>query len=108
MGRLRLEDSVQQAIFSFAGGNPGAIAFLFELIKANPERYITDFMTIDCMELYESKLYMLWNDCCNRDVNKVLRIFNQYRLGKITQQDIEDRVKTVGYGKSFDDLLEEE
>lgn len=108
MSRLRLEYSTQQAIVSFSRGNPGAISFLLELVKAKPKEFVVDFITIDNMKLYEDKLYMLWNDSCNRDIDKVLKIFNQYRLGKITQQDIEDRVKTVSYGKSFDDLLEEE
>lgn len=106
MSRVRLNDSTQQAVFSLAGGNPGAIAFLFELIQANPEGFVMDFITIDRMELYEDKLYMLWNDCCNRNIEKVLKIFEFYKIGKIKQQDIDNRIKNVGYGQSFDDLLE--
>lgn len=106
MGRLRLEDSTQQAMFSFAGGNSGALIFLFELLNADEVNFVVDLMTIDNMEIYEDKLYMLWNDCCNRNIKKVKKIFFLYRIGKITQIDIEERIKNVGYGLSFDDLLE--
>lgn len=106
MGRLKLEDSVQDTIFKYSGGNPGALTFLIQLIQVREHDFFVDFMTIDNMELYEDKLYMLWNDSCNRDIQKVIKIFKLYRLGVIKKQDIEDRVKNVGYGKSFDDLLE--
>lgn len=105
MGRLRLEDSIQDTIFKYSGGNPGALTFLMKLIEVQEQNFFVDFMTIDNMELYEDKLYMLWNDSCNRDMNKVKKIFEYYRLGKITKKDIEERIKNVGYGKSFDDLL---
>ena len=108
MGRLRLEDSVQETIVAYAGGNPGALTFLIELIKIKDNDFFVDFMTIDKMELYEDKLYMLWNDCCNRDMQKVISIFRLYRKGKIKQTDIEERIKNIGYGKSFDDFLENE
>lgn len=49
---------------------------------------------------------MLWNDCCNRNIAKVQKILQLYRIGKINQQIIDERIKNVGYGKDFDDFLE--
>ena len=106
MGRLKLQDSIQQVMFSFSGGNPGALNFLFELIKADEQNFFKDFMTIDKMQLYENKLYMLWNDCCKRDIQKAKKVLYLYRRGKISSKDIDERIKNVGYGQSFDDLLE--
>lgn len=107
MGRLKLENTIQETLFEFSGGNPGALTFLMKLIKEREDDFVIDLMTIDDMGLYESKLYMLWNDSCNRDIHKVIKIFDLYRIGKITQNDIEERIKNVGYGKSFEDLLED-
>ena len=59
------------------------------------------------MELYGSYLYMLWNDCCNRDIKDVLKVIDGFKKEKIAKQDVEERIKNVGYGKSFADLLEE-
>ena len=50
---------------------------------------------------------MLWNDCCNRDINKVIKILELYEREIITQKDIDDRIKNVGYGLNFDEFLEE-
>ena len=108
MARLNLNDSVMDAIINFSGGNPGALNTLMELQKARENSFVIDLMTLDNMELYESKLYMLWNDCCNRDISKVIRILELYRINKITQKDIDARVKNVGYGKDFSDLINNE
>lgn len=50
---------------------------------------------------------MLWNDCCDRNIEKVKKIIKFYRKGKITSKDIDERIKNVGYGKNFDDLIGE-
>ena len=50
---------------------------------------------------------MLWNDCCNRDIKKVIKILELYEREIITQQDIDERIKNVGYGRNFDDLIKE-
>lgn len=112
--KLELTDSLQDVITKLSEGNPGAINFLFEIIKHqgnNPIESFGEFLTIDSMHLYGSHLYMLWNDCCNRDVEKSLKIIKGYRLGNIKDNDIKDndikeRIINVGYGMSFDDLLE--
>lgn len=106
MSRLEIFGTVSQNFINFAGGNPGAITTLFELQKAVQDRTAIYLITLDKMELYEDKLYMLWNDCCNRDISKVIKILDYYEKGVIKQKDIDERIKEVGYGKSFDDLIE--
>lgn len=106
MSRLEIFGTALQNFINFAGGNPGAIAALFELQKAVQDRTAIYLITLDQMELYENKLYMLWNDCCNRDISKVIKILDYYEKGIIKQKDIDERIKNVGRGKSFDDLIE--
>lgn len=107
--KLGLTDSLQDIIIKLSEGNPGAMSFIFEIIKYqenNPIKLVEEFLTIDSMHLYGSHLYMLWNDCCNRDVEKSLKIIKGYRLGNIKDSDIKERIINVSYGISFDDLLE--
>lgn len=111
MGRFCLEDSIKTTFIKFANGNIGAFTALMELRNSISPSYQycclgNDMATLDKMGLYEDKLYMLWNDCCNRDINKMKLILEKYREGAITDKDIEERIKNVGYGKKFDDLLE--
>lgn len=107
MTRLNIFGTLSDNFISFAGGNPGALNTLCELQKEAKDRTALFLLTLDRMELYERHLYMLWNDCCNRDIKKVIRILELYEREIITQKDIDERIKTVGYGKSFDDLIEE-
>lgn len=107
MSRLEIFSTVSQNFINFAGGNPGAIKMLFELQNTVEDKTAIYLITLDKMELYEDKLYMLWNDCCNRDISKVIKILDYYEKGIINQIDIDERVKNVGYGKSFDDLIQD-
>ena len=106
MSRINIFGTITENFINFAGGNPGAITTLFELQKAVQDRTAIYLITLDKMELYEDKLYMLWNDCCNRDISKVIKILDYYEKVVIKQKDIDERIKEVGYGKSFDDLIE--
>lgn len=107
MARLNIFGTFADNFISFAGGNPGALNTLFELQKEAKDRTALFLLTLDRMELYESHLYMLWNDCCNRDIKKVIKILELYEREIITQQDIDERIKNVGYGRNFDDLIKE-
>lgn len=107
MGRLNYLDTTINNIINFAGGNPGAISTLCELEKATGDRMTIYLITLDKIELYESKIYMLWNDCCNRNISKVIKVLDYVEKGIIKQSDIDERIKNVGRGKSFDDLIDE-
>lgn len=104
--RLNVYETVITNIANFAGGNPGAIQALVGLAEVTEsEEYVKYLMILDKLELYEDKIYMLWNDSCNRDIEKFSEILNNCDNGVITEKDIEERIKRVGRGKSFDDLL---
>lgn len=106
MGRISLLDTMEETIFKFSNGNPGAMQALIELLNLSPEKMFQNLLTLDRMELYENKLYMLWNDSCDRNVEKMQDIIKAYRNGRIKKSDIDERIKEVGRGKKFDDLLE--
>lgn len=105
MSRINIFGTITENFINFAGGNPGAISTLFELQKEAGDKTVIYLMTLDKMELYEDRLYMLWNDYCKRDISKVIKILDYYKKGIIKQKDIDERIKNVGYGKSFDDLI---
>ena len=110
-GRLQLNKTLRDNILIFAGNNPGALTTLTELFKYDKEdtgKFAEQLLLLDFMGLYESHLYMLWNDCCNRNIKKVAKIIELYEEQIITQEDINERIKNVGYGKSFDDFFKED
>ena len=109
MSKLNMHETFSDIILKLSEGNPGAMTTLFEIMKHfdnNEVEFLGTFLVIDSMELYGSHLYMLWNDCCDRDISKVIKVIRKYCDGEISDNDISERIKNVGYGKSFDDLLE--
>lgn len=109
MSKIEMSDNFGEIIIKLSEGNPGAMSFLFEIAKAknnDPSQFLGTFLVLDTIKLYGSYLYMLWNDCCERNLEKSLKVIELYQNGKVTDLDINERIKNVGYGKSFDDLLE--
>lgn len=107
MNKLKNIDNMQDIILQLSEGNPGALTACLEILKETSIEAISVFLTLDYMELYGSHLYMLWNDCCDRNIKAVIDVINGFITGKITKNDINERIKNVGYGKSFSDLLKE-
>lgn len=82
-------------------GNPGALVFCTELFKMGSRGVVT-LINLDDIGLYGEKLYMLWSDCCGRDAEKVVKVVNAVNCGKISKEEIHERVAGV-YGKPFTD-----
>ena len=59
MSRLEIFRTVSQNFINFSGGNPGALTMLCELQNAVGDKTAIFLITLDKMELYEDKLYML-------------------------------------------------
>jgi len=94
-------DSTMDLVVKMGEGNPGAMVACMELFKMGSGGVVT-LLDLDYIGLYGEKLYMLWNDCCNRDASKVVRVIKARNFGKLSDQDIRDHV-AGGYGKPFSD-----
>lgn len=94
----------KERILKLVNGNIGALSFLDKLI---------DFLTNSTIETLEkmgitgSELYMLWNDCCDRDFTKVQEVINKFSNGEFTKEYIQKHIKNLGRGKKFEELEEE-
>ena len=78
MNRLTLSDNLQTILEKMSDGNPGCLSFLLEVIKReNVDVFCEMVVKLDISELYGSLIYMLWNDCCNRDTQKTIRMINK-------------------------------
>ena len=81
-------------------GNPGAMNFMMESITLNPMNVIKVILPLDIMEIYGSKIYMLFNDCCNRDHEEVDKVIMAYLSGKLTKREIHANL-SQGRGTPF-------
>lgn len=99
MSRLDLNDDLLTIVTKMSEGNPGCLTFLMEaLSKTNQFRFVEMVLRLDKAELYGSHIYMLWNDCCDRDLDKT--------IGMITDIENDDELRSYvvdrGYGKKYE------
>ena len=58
--------------FDICKGNPGALAFVMEAYERDMFTAEQCFQRMEKAGIAGDKLYMLWNDCCGRDVDLAL------------------------------------
>ena len=80
--------------FNICEGNSGALTFLtlaYAPTKSMPEIMKAEkaFQRMQDEDITGSKLYMLWNDCCNRDT--------EYTIEIMLRNSIDDIVKHINY-----------
>lgn len=92
--RLTSEMSIKEAIITMSEGNPGALTCMMEMIDSNPMALL-DILYFDSLGIYGSKIYMLWNDCCNRDMNKLNETLRYFREGDISEEEIHANLDKV-------------
>lgn len=55
-------------------GNMGAAVFMKDAFVKNPFGALFSFKRMKAVGVTGSRLYMLWNDCCNRDTERAIEI----------------------------------
>ena len=106
MNRLRFDMSMMDVLTEFSEGNPGSLTVLMELLqhyKEHPEFLIT-LMFLDNNEIYGSKLYMLWNDCCNRNIIKIIETIKYLMENNISKETIHKNLDR-GRALPFEEFL---
>lgn len=108
MSKIKLEDSFMDIMVKMGEGNHDAITCLVEMnMKKDWYAGIDGAMLVlycDTLELYGSKLYMLWNDCCGRDLNKMELVLRNWKMGKLSKEAIHANLDK-GRGTPFEGLL---
>lgn len=70
-------------------GNPGAIAFMAAAYKANPVKAEYAFERMQENGIDGCKLYMLWNDCCDRNTARAVQL--------MIEAPIEELIEHINY-----------
>lgn len=98
MAKLSLLDTPQDIVIKMSEGNPGCIQFLCDLFQYDVNKAIEYCLRYDMAELYGSRLYQLWNDCCGRSIVCVHKVMEQYGNDEI----IKHIDNGQGYGTPFE------
>ena len=86
--------------FDICEGNPGALTFLIEAYKISPFKAEGSFRRMQDNDITGAKLYMLWNDCCNRETRLALRVMFDYPIEVIKRR--------INYENGYGIVFEEE
>ncbi len=78
-------DLVFKIVTKYCGYNPGAISFFMDSISKYPDIALTAFDRMLINNIREDKLYILWNDCCDRDIKKSLDIMLSNSISDIIE-----------------------
>ena len=71
--------------FDICKGNPGALTFVMLAYEYNPYRAEAAFRRMQNNGITGDKLYMLWNDCCNRDTEAALLAMNTLNIESVVE-----------------------
>ena len=58
--------------FKICKGNPGALSFLMDAYDHDMFTAERAFQKMQDAGIKGDKLYMIWNDCCNRDTDRAI------------------------------------
>ena len=75
--------------FDLCEGNPGALTFMMEAYDNFLFKAERAFARMRDNNISGSKLYMLWNDCCDRNTEKAVNI--------MCENDIDDIIQHINY-----------
>jgi hypothetical protein len=70
-------------LLRLADGNPGALTFIMEAGKMFDERVDKGFKRMQAHNITGSRLYILWNDCCDRNTEKAIRVMYEENIDEI-------------------------
>jgi hypothetical protein len=106
--RITLDMSLQDVMHAMSGGNPGALIACMELMKQGPSvdpnalfGGLAQLMALDSLGIWESRIYMLWNDVCHRDTGATIAVLRAYQLGQlagVTKQALNHAIEHRGQG----------
>ena len=71
--------------FDICKGNMGALTFLMEAYDIDMWGAESAFQRMQNNNITGSKLYMLWNDCCDRDTAMAIKVMQNHTIEDIIQ-----------------------
>ena len=98
--RVQATMTFDEVISAMSEGNPGAIECIALMFLDDPYGTMLDLLLLDSLEIYGSKLYMIWNDCCDRNVKKMKKTLEAFRKGQFSKEEIHKNLSEV-YAKPF-------
>lgn len=97
MGKVKLSDSIIDALTEMSEGNPGALTVLAELMKRtgdiDPDILLGGLhyvLMLDDLEIYGPHVWMLFKYVCGHKIEGVITLMRAHQLGLISKMKMMD------------------
>lgn len=112
--KLTLEDNMLNCVSKLSEGIPGAISVLMLVTlhscKIDPDSifgYIGVFLDLDTLEIYGSRIWMLFKDVCKKNIVHFIGMLRAYQLGIISSNALHHAINNYGDGINVKDTIME-
>ncbi len=99
--RIQDGDDYQEAMWKMSGGNPGATVAMVEMAKVAHKDGcdpLSPLRKLDKAGLYESDVWLLYRDVCDKDAKRSLKILEDFEAGIIPKEQLLKAVRNRGEG----------
>ena len=96
-----IPDAFEKFMIRISDGNIGAMTFVMSVLKDVKLDSYTALQRMASLNITGEKLYLLWNDCCDRNNKKTINVMLKKSYDEIL--DHIDMQKNQGRGKPFDE-----
>jgi len=110
--RINLTDNMMSVLTKMAGGNPGAINVLMQIMKEgqqiDPRGALGGLglvLLLDTFDIYEERIFMLYKDVCKQDIVNMIACLRACQLGMVSEQDLNHSIDRTGKPLVPDELL---
>jgi len=109
--RIELTDTTEAALFKISEANPGALSVCIKILteteKIDPDNGLGGLgviLTLDGLDIYGSKIWMLYNDVCGQRLSCMLAVLRGFQLGFVTRAQLLHAVENSGDGLNLEDI----
>ncbi len=102
--KIKFNMSTFEMAMVMSEGNPGALSVVMEMMK-DPRGFM-GILLCDSLDIRGEKLYMLHNDCCDRENEKFYRTLKMFNSGVFSTKEIQDNFSLVRAIPFIDDSIE--
>ncbi len=113
--RLNLHMTGMQVVTTMSEGNPGAFRALLDIMRLgsviDPQGLpdgLGAILMLDTLGIHGSRIWMLFNDVCGRDVAKMLAVLRAEQLGQlagVTEEALDHAIDNRGAGLDLEVIM---
>ena len=103
--RIKLEDSLVEAVTKMSEGNPGAVTVITRMLnegdKIDPQSFTGGFgavLLLDTFGIYGSRIWMLYKDVASENITNTIALLRACQLGLLSREKLDKAISNHGKG----------